>query len=41
VTANEEEVKAFVNEINVYSSVGHHANVVSFIGCCTSLGKGQ
>jgi len=41
VTANDAEVRAFVNEVDVMKSVGRHVNVVAFIGCCTKLGQGQ
>jgi len=39
-TANEAEIRALINEVNVMKSVGHHDNVIGYIGYCTKPGQG-
>jgi len=36
--ASESEVVGFVNEIIVMKSIGHHTNVIGFLGCCSQPG---
>jgi len=37
-SADEADVRAFINELSIMKKVAkHHVNVIAFIGCCTKL----
>ena len=37
--ATSRDVIDLCSELNVLKTIGHHVNVIEFIGCCTQDGK--